>query len=322
MTPLKALFIVTRTNEMHKHYESWACLGHEFETYTYTHPKGGNWPSGGKLDDEIIAAATNYKPDAIVYVGACKSNTPSVDCFKRLRKDIAPTVHLCSDAEDEPWWDELKLYDKEGCFSVQVSLDGSSSWPLKETQLTELTPIDPAHYPIPPKPHKDRTITFGFAGNPGSISKLKDGRVTGRRPLVAEMIQFGLKHRPRDHESIKGTYQKCADYIADTRIMPNFPLTGSYERMHVKGRVVEVGLAGGCLLEMKGSPTPNFFEPGVDYLEWETTEEARQIVERLKDNPDETQAFGMRLWEKVKANHGPDKFWGRILHRCGLNGAS
>lgn len=316
---MKGLFIITRTNEMHKHYESFTCLGHTHTTYTYSHPKGVNgWPQGSKLDDEILACAYKEKPDIIVYVGACRSNTPSVDCFRQLRDKVAPTVHFCSDAEDEPWWDELVQYDKAGCFSVQVALDGSSSWPLRDTQLTELTPIDPIHYPNPPKPHKDRSIVFGFAGNPGSVSKLKDGRVTGRRPLVSQMIQFGLKHRPRDHETIKNTYQKCADYIADTRIMPNFPLTGSFERMHVKGRVVEVGLAGGLLLEMKGSPTPNFFTPGVDYLEWGSMEEAQEIVIRMSDRPDETQEFGLRLHAKVKANHGPDKFWGRIFDRCGL----
>ena len=129
------------------------------------------------------------------------------------------------------------------------------------------------------------------------------------------MIQFGLLHRPRDHERLKDTYQKCADYISQCRIMPNFPATGSFERMHVKGRVVEVGLAGGLLLEQKGSPTPNFFTPGVDYLEWETTDQAREIVERLKDKPEETQAFGERFREKVMANHSAEKFWGRILDR-------
>lgn len=316
---MRAFFIVTRTNEMHKHYESFSCLGHQYTTYTYHHPKGQNkFPSGKVLDEEILKAASEYAPDLIVYVGACQSNTPSIECFGKLKETVAPTVHLCSDAQDAPWWPELIAYDKAGCFSVQVSLDGSSEWPLKDAQLTELTPIDPAHYPNPPKPHKDRSIVFGFAGNPGSVSKLKNGRVVGRRPMVANMMQFGLKLRERDREAITGSYQKCADYISDTRIMPNFPMTGSFERCHVKGRVVEVGLAGGLLLEMKGSPTPNFFTPGVDYLEWETMDEARDIVNRLSDKPEETEAFGIRLREKVMANHGPDKFWGRIIDRCGL----
>ena len=73
MKSLKGLFIITRTNEMHKHYESFACLGHTYSTYMYAHPKGTpNWPSGGKLDDEIIACAKKENPDIIVYVGACR----------------------------------------------------------------------------------------------------------------------------------------------------------------------------------------------------------------------------------------------------------
>ena len=316
---MKGLFIITRTNEMHKHYESWSCLGHEFKTYVYTHPKGiPNALSGAKLDADIYDVAKKESPDIIVYVGACQSNTPSIECFKRLRSEIAPTVHFCSDAEDEPWWPELVAYDKAGCFSVQVSLDGSATWPLRDTQLTELTPINTAHYPTPPKPHKDRTIAFGFAGNPGSISRLKDGRVTGRRPIIAAMIQFGLKHRPRDPEAIKDTYQQCADYISNVRIMPNVANTGSFEKLHVKGRVIEVGMAGGMLLETKGAPTHNFFTPGLDYMEWGSIDEARDIVTKMIERPDETQEMGFRLRWKVLANHAPEQFWGRILDRCGL----
>ena len=140
---MKAFFIITRTNEMHKHYESFACLGHEYTTYVYSHPKGvQGWPQGEKLDADVTAAAKAANPDLIVYIGACQSNTPSIQCFKNLKEQVAPTVHFCSDAEDAPWWPELIAYDKAGCFSVQVALDGSSSWPLKDTQLTELTPID------------------------------------------------------------------------------------------------------------------------------------------------------------------------------------
>jgi len=327
---MKALFIITRTNEMHKHFESFECLSPDntVKTYTYNHLMGQDgWASGEKLDAEIYASAKDYQPDVIVYVGACNGNTPSARSFVKLKNEIAPTVHFCSDAADQPWWPRLLEYEREGSFSVQVALDGNHNWPLKDSEITALTPIDPAHFPVPPKPHAERSILFGFAGNPGSVSVLKDGRVAGRRPLVAEMIQFGLQYRARtqctgDMVRSVSSYREAARYMADIRIMPNFAQTGSFERMHVKGRVVEAGLAGSLLLEPADSPAANWFEPGVDYMPYSTMAEAKGIVEMYRDKPEESQAFGLRLWEKVTKNHGPKQFWGRIFEKAKLNGHS
>lgn len=317
---VKGLFIITRTNEMHKHFESFKCLGNQVRTYTYDHRLDTKWAKGETLEAEIYADAKEYQPDIIVYVGACRSSTPSAKSFAKLRKEVAPTVHFCSDAADEPWWDELKTYDREGSFTVQVAIDGNKNWPLADTQITALTPIDPAHYPDPPKPHAERSIVFGFAGNPGGVGAVKDGKVTGRRPLVSQMIQFGLQHRPRDRttgnmDDAISSYKQAAAYMADCRITPNFAQTGSFNRMHVKGRVVETGLAGAMLLEPVGSPTPDWFEPGVDYMPYQSMDDARTIVERFKDRPDETQAFGARLRARVLAEHSPAQFWARILDR-------
>lgn len=319
---MKALFIITRTNEMHKHFESFECLGNEVKTYTYNHV-GQGWPEGAKLDAEIYAQAKEYAPNLIVYVGACNGNTPSAAGFKKLRDEIAPTVHFCSDAADEPWWPQLMIYEKVGSFSVQVALDGNKNWPLAHKDITALTPIDPKHFPDPPKPHAERAVVFGFAGNPGSTITQSGGRVGGRRPLFAQMIQFGLKYRARtpctgDMVKSVSSYVEAAQYMSEVRIMPNFAQTGSYERMHVKGRVVEAGLSASLLLEPMGSPTPDWFENGVDYMTYSNMDEAKGIVEMYKDKPEETQAFGLRLRKKVMDNHSPQKFWGRIFDKIGV----
>ena len=76
---------------------------------------------------------------------------------------------------------------------------------------------------------------------------------------------------------------------------------------------MEVGLSGAMLLETRGSPTCNWFEPGVDYMEWGSFDEAKDIVEHMTS--DETQQIGSRLREKVLANHTPEKFWHRVMER-------
>ena len=71
----------------------------------------------------------------------------------------------------------------------------------------------------------------------------------------------------------------------------------------VKGRVVESGLAGALLLETKGAPTSYWFRPGLDYLEYETPEEAADIIRRLSHEPEKTQSIAQSLRSRVLAEH-------------------
>lgn len=308
---MKAFFIITRTSEMHKHFESFLALGgNEVKTYVYNHA-GQGWPSGHQLDQQIVTNAREYSPDIIVYVGACAGNIPSPDCFRTLRTTIAPTIHFCSDAADKPWWPRLEEYMKTKAFNVQVALDGAPEWPRADNHVTALTPLDPKRFPNPIKPHAERSIYFGFAGNPGNRN---------RKSSFDRMAAFGLKHRIRkpctgDTAKSAASYQEAADFMSDTRIMPNYAWTGSYERFHVKGRVVEAGWAGCLLLEHEDSPARNFFKPGEDFLTWKEPQDIRPLLERFKDNPIETEQFGARLRKKVEEHHCPQKFWGRIMER-------
>jgi hypothetical protein len=310
---VKALFVITRTNEMHKHIESFTCLnGNSAVTYTYDH-RGRNGIVGEILDKVLYEEAKKESPDLMVYVGACAGNIPSPQAFRKIRDEICPTVIFVSDAADKPWWPPLNEYEKYGSFTVQVALDGADEWPGKDKHITALTPLDPQWFENPPIPHEKRKVVFGFAGNLGPGNR-------SRRILIAEMIQFGLQYRQRSTptgglESDKMTYQEAAKFMSQIRIMPNTSHTGSYERFHVKGRVVEAGWAGSLLLELAGSPTPNFFEKDVDYLEYKNHHEARRIVMDLKNKPEETQAFGERLRKKVIENHSPQVFWKNIFER-------
>lgn len=306
---VKAFFIVSSTNEMHKHVESFTYLnGNEVEIYSYNH-RGGNL-SGASLDSEINRKASEYKPDMIVYVGACSGNIPSPELFRKLQDELAPTVLFVSDAADVPWWNLINRYEESRSFSVQVALDGNFNWPGKDKHITALTPISPEYFISPPKPHSDRIMMFGYAGQLGHP----------RRVMIAQMIQFGLTTRQRQApsgglESDSLTYRQAALFMSNTRIMPNFCATGSNQTTHVKGRVVEAGWAGCLLLEQAGSPTSEWFEKGVDYLEWKDIGEVKEIVDKFKDKPEESQAFGERLRKKVMDKHSPEKFWNAIFER-------
>ena len=320
---MKALFITTETNETPKYPESFACVnGNEVRHIIFHHRAIPGVLGGEALNNMLIDEAKDYKPDVIIYLGACAGNIPSVKTFAKLNSEFAPTVLMCSDAADvvSPWTYLLSQYDKAKAFSCVVAIDGNRNWEFSDRHLTLLTPIDPARYPSPPIPHAERKIPFGFAGNMGSFKAMKNGLPAGRRNLIAQMSVYGLQCRQRDDSFDPNlphseSYQGCCDFIAQTRIMPNFCETGSYERHHVKGRVVEVGLAGTMLLEQINSPAHKWFEKDVDYIEFRDTRHAKTIVAQYRDKPDETQKFGDRLRAKMMAEHTPEKFWGKVMER-------
>lgn len=320
---MKALFITTETNETPKYPESFASVNGNEVKHVIFHHRGIPGALGGTaLDNMLFAEAKAYQPELIVYLGACAGNIPSIGCLAKLNSHYAPTVLMCSDAADvvSPWAYLLSQYDKANAFTCVVAIDGNKNWEFSDRHLTLLTPIDPKRFPSPPIPHKDRTITFGFAGNVGTFKAMKNGKPAGRRPLIAQMTSFGLKFRDRDSSfdpalPASESYQGCCNFMANCRIIPNFCETGSYERTHVKGRVVEAGLAGAMLLEQAGSPADQWFEKGIDFVEYSTTYHAKSIITPLLDKPEETEAFGARLRAKVMSEHTPEKFWGKVIQR-------
>jgi hypothetical protein len=72
-------------------------------------------------------------------------------------------------------------------------------------------------------------------------------------------------------------------------------------------------------LETKGSPTSHWFRPGLDYLEYDTADEAADIVRRLSHEPEATQEMALSLRRRVLDQHTPAHFWKRIFDKIGLN---
>jgi hypothetical protein len=310
---MKGLFVTSATNETIKYGESFQYLGHEIETAKYTNRIGhAGQGTVGIGDEEILRRAKHYAPDVIVYIGSRWGDVLSIPALRALR-DIAPSVHICSDAADDPWHSLLIDYDKAGAFDVQVAIDGNKNWPCHATQITCLTPFAPDQYPEQPPSHRLRPITWGYSGNPG-------GRGSHRKAMMEPLMGMGMQVRLRDPGP--GTHQAYIDFMCRCRMVVNFPHTGTQKRMHVKGRVIECGVTGALLLEQQGSPTADWFVPGEDYLEYSSPAEAKAIVDRLERRYEETEEMGKRLRSKVLAQHGPEAFWGRIFERVSLTVAA
>lgn len=298
---MKSLVLLTGTNETQKYAESLRAFG-EVAILQYD--------LAGRTDQLLYDLAKEAAPDFIAYIGSRWGHQPSISTLARINEKIAPMAHICSDAADQPWWDLLREYHTCGAFSVQVAIDGSHKWPCAEANLTMLTPVDPALFGEP-LTHNLRGVRFGYAGNAG-------GGPASRRTLVLCEL---LKHRALDiriRSNLPYTYEAMCDYLANCRISLNIAYTGTEQHMHVKGRVIESGLAGCCLLETKGSPASYWFRPGVDYFEYGSAEEALAIVRDMRDYPHITEAMGLSLRKRVLDQHTPAKFWATIFDRVGV----
>lgn len=295
----KILFITSSSNETSKYAESLACLNPESIAIL-------PYDDANYVESLVMTKAKEYGPQLIVYIGSRWGPQVSILTLALLNAQVAPTVHICSDAADPPWWDLLMDYHTSGAFALQVAIDGNKNWPLHGVGMTALTPIDPAHF-NGVKPHAERTISCGYAGNPGSEGSF-------RRQVLSElMFHHAIDMRLRVNDA--NSYQPMCDYLQNCRISINVSYTGTQASKQVKGRVIEAALAGSCLLELAGSPTADWFEAGVDFAEYQRPGDAIETIQRLSAHPEETEAMARRLREKVLAEHTPLKFWTRVLDK-------
>lgn len=249
-----------------------------------------------RADWLFAEAARRVKPDIIFYIGACKApGNPLPETLKALR-DFAPFVNLCSDAVDRPWHPVLIGYRNRGCFDLQVSIDGANQSPV---DFVTLTPVDGGVFDSM-NPVKD--IRCGFSGSVG--------RWNSRSEIVKALGWFGgLTVRERRGSD---QYEDHVRFLRRSKMVLNISFSGSGHAHHIKGRVLEAGWAGCCLLESEGSPIAEWFPEG-SWITYKDPLEAAEIIRTLDDATIESCA--RKLSEAVRAKYTPSRIYGEILSR-------
>lgn len=305
---MKAVMLSTSSNETTKYAHSLeSVIGSPVEIIRYDTGHAHE----STLYEQVVAA----KPEFVLYIGSAWGVMPSTTMLAKINHHIAPMVHLCSDAADPPWWPLLREYSEKGCFTLQVSIDGNPTWPGASRGLTLLTPVDPTNFSSDDQAdHFHRGIACGYAGNPGGPGGRR------REVLTACWMKNAITVRMRDDGT--DSYSQYCDFLMGCRMSLNIPYTGTETSMHVKGRVIESGLAGCCVLEVAGSPTSLWFTPNEDYIEYASLDQLTDQIEQYGRQSDETQRRGENLRKKVLAEHTPEIFWSKVFHRVGLKKAA
>lgn len=281
---MKAAFITTSTDNCDPVVRGWESFN-DVPIAWIRYNEAASAPDDAHLLPFLKEAA----PDIIFYIGAAwLPGNPRVETLQAARQ-MAPTVHICFDGGDGPWWPKMDEYRKAGCFSRQVNIDGAV---CPTADLTTLCPIDPRPYAAGREIAKTRRAGFaGFVGN------------TYRGSIVNPMVMQGLlelRHRKAGYKN-HSDYAEFAKWLCETRCTVNTAITGTVMRRHVKGRIIEAGLAGVCVLEDSASPTKNWFTPMHDYIPWHSVDDVAFWLRTMQDS--EMERIGRNLRETVNEKY-------------------
>lgn len=283
---------------------SLTCLsGHDVAIHFYD-------KHGSPSDGPILDAVDREKPDVVTYVGQAGGPwMPSASTFCRIR-DRCPTIHVCFDAYDSGWDGLLTRYKEKQCFTVTIATDGGNSGPV---DYISYHPVDPRFYPLAHQTER-RPIALGTCG----------GFPYGLRREVMTHLQktSGLYIKPREEHY--DSYQRYANFLMSCEVVVDCALSagghsgqGPYART-LKTRAIEVGLAGACLLELRGCALSRWATEDVDYATYETPEEAADVYADLKRNPEKARTMALQLQGIVRNQMNPQLFWDEAFRRCGL----
>lgn len=293
---MKAFFYTTNTVDCFNHVRAWNSFSAEpAYHYTFSLTKLRN-------DGPAVQKCLEYQPDVIFYIGPVHApGMPKHDGLRQLRK-IAPSIHLCSDATDKPWHKLLKFYKEKECFDLQVAIDGALDAPV---DLSVLTPVDISVFSD--RPEKD--IRCGFSGGFLPLHLPADPR--DKRRAIITNVPIALRNRlPQDG------YEEHGEFLVRCKMLWNASWTGSGERHHMKGRVVEAGWASCALLEHIDSPIGEWFPDGC-WLPWRTVDDLNRIVCGIRD--EEITLVATNLHGQVSERYRPEQIYGEMLSKIGLD---
>lgn len=266
------------------------------------------------MDPQVLEMISDYNPDIVIYISAWTGDFRlSVETLSDINSK-RPLIHMLFDQSDDPWWNQLKTFEEANAFSLTVGIDGGHYWPggidwdgLWEIKnaITLLTPLDPAPFRGTSMPFHDRPFPITYNGN-------ANGWV---RAAYLQQIQKRLDKvlfvRNRDDRC--DSYKEYIEFMKHSRLTINIPFTGSNAKKHVKGRVLEAGFAGACLLEMKNDATESWFTPWHHYIDYTSVDELVDWAEFLMKHPRISAEIAVSMREELERNHCPLVFWDNVF---------
>lgn len=300
---MRAAWITTATNDVDNVVSAWDSWNEPSSKVTFDHMLPTD-------DAQIVRDVQALNPEIVFYIGSVSTiGMPAHDCLRALR-EIAPSIHICFDAVDEPWHPLLHEYRKRECFDLQVAIDGVRGTPV---DLVTVAPVDPTLYELP---DIERTIRCGCSGNIGLQPYMKNignPPAIGTDPrgkILAPLMNAGLiKFRQREITG-SASYAAHVEFMKSCRMIINTSFSGSQVRHHLKQRVLESAFAGCALLESEGSPIASWWPEG-SFFTYRDGADAKRLIETLPD--DEIAASADLRRDYAQKYYRPRQVFGAML---------
>jgi len=301
---MKFVVLKPRSADCINYWAGLECIGHKVIQLCYDELSYDR-------HNELVQQTIDHKPDVAIFIGAHEKSYPfpvmQPGNLKRIR-DKVPLIHLCGDAGDEPWWDQLLNYWRQECFTLQVFIDGVMDSPLMRDifsyrAMVKLSPIDP-------RPFsdfflwKDRNNFIGLTGGHGHHA---------REDMMEHVHKRQDVYWMHDLE-----YWRMASGMGRCKIIVNCPMTGSANYQHVKGRVIETAWAGACLFEQANPHTRRWFKPGLHFIEWNDLKDLDEKLQWARENDAEVGQIAAHMRNHVMLRHHPRVFWKDVLTKAGV----
>ena len=264
---------------------------------------------GKSIDEVLVDYCSKWKIDVILFILLGPSETvnvnPSLNTLKKLKE---MGIYLCFNWPDTgPGWGSQTIKSLEGYSDLHISWDRPrspyhDSFPFPKTYETLWPPQDPNLY----YKQSEQKIGVSFVGSSNS-------------PDRQHFLNYAKRNYP-DLLICGGQREEClspeeyANTIRSSKIGINFSisLAGFYQ---LKGRVLEIAASCSMLLELKNPSTAGMFEPGKDYVEFESQKELVDKIRYYTEHEEERSQIALNGHNKYKSSYTAFHFWKKIMDR-------
>lgn len=284
-----------------------SCPDYIFHTL---HPDECLMVYGKSIDEILINYCFKWKINVIVFMLPGPSPTldvnPSLSAFKKLRE---MGVYLCFTWPDTgPGWGTQTISRLEGYSNLHISWDNPRSpyhdafgWPANHEHLW--VPQDPNYF----YKQEEQKIDVSFVGS------------TNNYPDRKHFLNYAKKEYPNlflcgGQREGNLSAEVYAETIRSSKIGINFSLSLA-KFYQTKGRVFEVTASCSMLLELKNPSTAKLFEPGKDYVEFETQLELVDKIRYYLEHEDERSQIAINGYNKYQSNYTAFHYWKKIMDR-------
>lgn len=259
---------------------------------------------GKHIDDFAQQIYDKIKPDVVLctLLGTEKCN-PTERFFDVFKKAGCKIIFLWPDFGRDWTTVAAQRFDRFIDLNVAIACEKTINFP--KTHWT-WTPEDPAYF-YPPMSEDEKDIDVLFLGT--VHSKERSDYINF---LKLKFNQPGAKklniHLGGGQRQEKLSHEKYAELTRRAKIVINFPWSVAGNDQ-LKGRVFEATACHSLLMERKNHLTPQYFEPGKEYVEYTSKEDLFEKIQYYLDHDDERIEIAKAGGKRNIQSWSHNKFW-------------